>query len=82
MPTGTPMGIVKSVTALERLFMVDILVTSNEEFELVLHFVNAERNPAIAPTIKRFFLKNELSVKEFLKQFEAVAARSSPYYRK
>ena len=59
MPTGTPMGIVKSVTALERLFMVDILVTSNDEFELVLHFVNAERNPAIAPAIKRFYLKNE-----------------------
>ena len=67
MPTGTPMGIVKSVTELERLFMVDILVTSNDEFELVLHFVNRERNPAIAPSIKRFFLKNELSAKEFLK---------------
>jgi hypothetical protein len=52
MPTSKPMGIVKSVTGMERLFMVDILATRNNEFELVLHFVNARRDPSVAPTIK------------------------------
>ena len=67
MPTSKPMGIVKSVTGMERLFMVDILATRNYEFELVLHFVNARRDPSVAPTIKRYLLTNDEKAKAFLK---------------
>ena len=84
LPVGPPKGIVKSVTPLERLFMVDILapVTERGEFELVLHFVNASLDINIAPVIKRFSMVNNLETKEFLHQFDQLAQRSSKYYRK
>ena len=58
--------------------MVDILLANNnDEFELVLHFVNKERNPGLPPLIKRFFMTNDVHTKEFLKYFEAVASKLS-----
>lgn len=53
-----------------------------DELELVLHFVNAERNPMKAPTIKRFNIKNEVTTKEFLRKFEHLVTISSPFYQK
>ena len=44
----------KSVTALDRLFMVDIANAKANAIELVLHFVNKNRDPKQLPTIKRY----------------------------
>jgi hypothetical protein len=62
MPNGPPKGIVKSVTSLERLFMIDVVapVTDKGEFELVLHFVNESRDIKIAPVIKKYSLVNNI----------------------
>jgi hypothetical protein len=40
--------------------------SKTDELEIVLHFVNAERNPLKASLIKRFNIKNDLETKEFL----------------
>jgi hypothetical protein len=54
------MGIVKSVTELSRLFKIDILAAMNSkaknDMELVLHFVNKDRDPMVPPTIKHFVI--------------------------
>lgn len=60
LPTDPPMGIVKSVTELSRLFKIDILAAMNSkaknDMELVLHFVNKDRDPMVPPTIKHFVI--------------------------
>lgn len=50
------------------------------ELELVLHFVNKERDPKLAPVIKQFLIKNDNETKEFLRKFEQVVSISSPFY--
>ncbi len=74
LPTEYPQGIVKSITDLSRLFKIDIQVAAQggqtNELELVLHFINVERDPMKASIIKRFNIKNDVESKEFLRKFE------------
>jgi len=55
------MAKVKSLTNLERLYMIDILEKGKKEIELVMHFVNKQFNPTMSPVIKRYrmYLDNE-----------------------
>ena len=68
LPDGSPKGIVKSITPLERLFMVDIVAptTDRGEFQLVLHFVNESRDIKLSPLIKKYSMINDIKTKEFL----------------
>jgi hypothetical protein len=45
---------VKSITKLERLYMIDIVERGKKEIELVMHFVNKQYNPTMSPVIKRY----------------------------
>lgn len=48
------MAKVKSLTNLERLYMIDIVEKGKKEIELVMHFVNKQFNPTMSPVIKRY----------------------------
>jgi hypothetical protein len=53
-----------------------------DDIELVLHFVNVDRDPYKASTIKRYMVTNDIQTKEFLKRFEDMVIISSPFYQK
>lgn len=63
-------AVVKSITELERLFKVDIFARSQTEIEVVLQFVNKERNPQQLPHFKRYRLTLDRLTQEFLKDLE------------
>ena len=73
---------------MELLFMID--VTSKGIFkvqlELIMHFVNASRNPGQAPKIKKYSLgvgvQDNQDQQIFLRDLEKKAMESSGYYRK
>ena len=54
-------GVVKSCTELERLFKVQVTQTTTRQndFELILHFVNKARNPIELPEVKKYRLPND-----------------------
>lgn len=85
-PTQEPLGFVKSITELQRLFKIDVLAAESgaraNEIELVLHFVNRERDPKLPSVIKQFYLVNDAATKEFLRSFEYFVTISSPFYKK
>jgi hypothetical protein len=57
---------VKSVTKLERLFMIDILERGKKEIEVILHFVNKSYSPTMSPVIKRFRMTLDEATQDFL----------------
>lgn len=75
-------AVVKSITELERLFKVDIFARSQTEIEVVLQFVNKERNPGQLPEIKRYKLGLDRLTQEFLKDLEKQAESFSPFLKK
>ena len=82
LPTDPPLGVVKSVTALSRLFKIDLSANNDKDLVIYMHFVNKERDPCKLPTIKRFQVLNDTSTKEFLGKFEHLVSQSSRFYRK
>lgn len=48
------MALVKGETAMERLFMIDVVERGKKEIEIIMHFVNKQYNPMIKPDIKRY----------------------------
>ena len=83
-----PHWIVKSVTPLRRIFMID--VQSKGMFKttltVILHFINKSLNPGTAPKIKTYSLSNDSvnykSQQEFLRQLEEQSMKVSAYYRR
>lgn len=61
---------VKSVTKLERLYMIDIVEHGKKEIELVMHFVNKHYNPTMSPVIKRFRMTLDLHTRFFLSELQ------------
>jgi hypothetical protein len=51
-----------------------------KELELVLHFVNLERDPMKASLIKTYAMANTAETKLFLKRFEDLVSITSPFY--
>ena len=82
LPTDPPLGVVKSVTELSRLFKIDLAAYNTTDLEIVLHFVNKERDPCKFPTIKRFVVVNDTATKDFLRKFEHLVSISSSFYHK
>jgi hypothetical protein len=73
------------VTELKRLFKIDIFAVENSkqnEIELVLHFVNKQKDPRLPSVIKQYCLVNDDGTKEFLRKFEYFVTISSPFYKK
>lgn len=59
-------AVVKSVTHLSRLYMLDIVEKGKKEIELILHFVNKQQNPTMSPDIKRFRMVLDAVTQQFL----------------
>ena len=64
---------VKSCNELERLFKIDVVgkgaggtISLGQDIELILHFVNKERDPKKLPDVKRYILKSDNNTKSFL----------------
>lgn len=78
-----PKGIVKSVTSMDRLFKMDVfsMNKNGQEVELVLCFVNKDRNPKAMPEVKRYLLKTDDKTKAFLRSFDQMARKASKYYK-
>ena len=52
----------------------------SQEIELILHFVNKDRDPKKLPEVKRYELKTDNTTKAFLAQFQHLAKKTSKYY--
>jgi len=52
---------VKSVIDLNRIFMINVSKKGvlKSKLQLLLHFVNADRNPKTLPKIKKYFISSE-----------------------
>lgn len=57
-----PHWIVKSITQLSRIFMIDIVSKGifKVQIQLTMHFVNKSKNPGSAPKIKSYFFSNDV----------------------
>ena len=83
-----PHYIVKSVTPLSRIFMIEVSTKGmfKVQIQVTLHFVNESLNPGTAPKIKQYTFSNDMTnykrEQEFLKQLEEDAMRVSTYYRR
>ena len=58
---------------MERLYKIDVVANGGigqfglaNEIELILHFVNKERDPKKLPDVKRYLLKTDSHTKSFL----------------
>ena len=80
--------IVKSVTPLSRVFMIDVQSRGmfKVQINLVLHFVNASMNPGEPPKIKQYLLSNSIASHQqelaFMEKLESASMECSRYYRK
>jgi len=57
-----PHWVVKSITQLSRIFMIDITSKGifKVQIQLTMHFVNKSKNPGSAPKIKSYFFSNDV----------------------
>ena len=53
---------------------------NSADFEIVLHFVNKDKNPAQAPDVKKYRMINNQNTRDFLKRFSDLAKQASKYY--
>ena len=62
--------VVKSVTELNRIFMIDVTSKGviKVQIEVIFHFVNKSRNPGNLPDIKRFYFGNDNTNKQYTVQ--------------
>jgi hypothetical protein len=74
--------VIKSVTSLERLFRVDILNRSKTEIEVVIQFINADRNPGEMPMMKRYRVEVSKQTHTFLATLEKEGLENSSYFTK
>ena len=79
---------IKSITELNRLFMIDISYRNQvvEPSELFLHFVNQQKLPGGFPDIKRYSIGKEfcgqIDQTRFLKELHRCVNKESKYYSK
>ena len=57
-----PHWVVKSITQLSRIFMIDIVSKGifKVQIQLTMHFVNKSKNPGSAPKIKSYYFSNDV----------------------
>ena len=76
------LGLVKSKTNLERLYMIDIVEKGKKEIEIIMHFVNKHYNPLLSPDIKRYRMNIDGDSQEFLVQLEREIQANSQFINK
>ena len=80
-------GLIKGRSELSRLYKIDvvgkgrnIMSGNSTELELILHFVNKNRDPTGIPDVKKYVLKSDSNSKAFLAKLQNQAKEHSKYY--
>ena len=60
--------------------MIDVIEKGKKEIEIVMHFVNKNRNPMESPEIKRYWMNLDGETQVFLVTLEEQIRRESSYY--
>jgi len=61
--------------------MIDVMEKNKSELQIVMHFVNKNRNPLEAPVIKKYWMSLDNETKVFLNTLQAQLLEESEYYQ-